>query len=228
MKTEEENRVLRRTLLTLFLSGFILAPGTISTSLPGLDEETGNLSIYFMDEKVGYEEFLWQEDEHGFLLSVRGRMTKPVQVDIDRLEIRLDKSYVPTRFEFKGSFGGRAQEIVSTISEGQVENVIRVAGQEQRDTVKIRRDAFLLPNPAFSPYMVIARKFHCDLEGSVELSAYIIPQMEALFLLEPKKESPCTLVIQMSAAVIELETDQEGRLHSILIPSQKLRITRDE
>lgn len=227
MKTQEENRVLRRA-LTLLLSGFILTSGVFSTSPLGLDKEAGNFSIYFMDEKVGYEEFLWQEDEYGFLLSVRGRLTKPVPVNIDRLKIRLNKSYVPTRFEFKGTIGGMDQEILSIISEGEVENVIRVAGQEQRDRIKVRRDAFLLPNPVFSPYMVITKKYQCSLEESHELTAYIIPQMETSFSLEAMEETPCTLVIRMSASVIELETDHQGRLLSLHIPSQKLRITRDD
>jgi hypothetical protein len=219
--------MLKRALIALALSGLIAVTCQPYSTLAFSDEETGNFSIYFMDEKVGYEEYTWLEDEYGFLLSVRGRMTKPIQVDIDSLKIRLDKSYVPSRFEFNGTLGGMTQNIVSIISEGRVENVLRVAGQEQRETIEVRRDAFLLPNPIFSPYMVITKKFHCDLEENMALAAYIIPQMEAAFTLETKEENPCTLVMQMSTAVIELETDEKGRLHSVLIPSQKLHITRD-
>lgn len=217
-----------RRLLTFLFSGFILTSGIFSAALQGSEREAGNLSIYFMDEKVGYEEFLWQEDEYGFLLSVRGRLTKPVRIDIDSLKIRLDKSYIPTRFEFRGKLGGMDQEILSIISEGEVENLIRVAGQEQRDSIKVRRDAFLLPNPVFSPYMVITKKYRCNLEESYELTAYIIPQMETPFSLEAAEGVPCTLILRMSAAAIELETDNQGRLLSIFIPAQKLRITRDE
>jgi hypothetical protein len=189
-------------------------------------EERGTFSIYFMDEKVGYEEYSWQEGENGFILSVKGRMTKPMQLEIERLAIHLDKSFVPIRFQFKGSLNGITQEVASSISEGHVENVIRVAGQEQKSTVKVRRDTFLLPNPIFSSYMAITKKFHCSLKESVALSAYIIPQMETQFTLEPKEEEPCTLIMQMSSAQIQLETDEQGRLTSLQIPSQKIRITR--
>ncbi|MBA7544776.1 hypothetical protein ES705_37137 [subsurface metagenome] len=57
--------------------------------------ESGVLSIYFQDENVGYEEYTWQSDEMGYLLSVKGRMTKPVDMEIHSLILRLDKSFIP-------------------------------------------------------------------------------------------------------------------------------------
>lgn len=193
----------------------------------GEDEEEverGVLSIYFMEEKVGYEEYTWQSDEMSYLLSVRGRMTKPVALEIESLTLRLDKSFIPRHFYFKGSVSGVAQEISSFIVEGQVENIIQVSGEEQRNTVKIKRDAFLLPNPVFSCYMVMTKKFRCALQEPVELSAYIIPQLEVPFTLEIKEECPCLLIMQISGIKIELETDDEGNLKALHSPSQKLRV----
>lgn len=189
--------------------------------------EEGVFSVYFRDEKVGYEEYTWQEDERGFSLSIQGRLTKPVPMVIADMTIRLDSGFIPEYFHFKGEVSGVAQEIISEISEGRVESVIRVAGQEQTLNANVRRDAILLPNPVFSSYMVITKKYRCDLREAAELAAYIIPQTETTFTLEPDPDSECRLILQMGATRIDLETDASGVLRQLIIPSQDLRVERD-
>ncbi len=188
--------------------------------------EKGAYSIYFMDEKVGYEEYTWEEDENGYLLSVKGRMTKPADMEIEQLEIHLDKNFIASSFYFKGSVNGVRQEVSSLISEGEVENTIKVAGQESQSTVKIRRDAFLLPNPVFSPYLVITKKFKCTMEEGIELSAYIIPQLENIFILSPVEGVPCSLIMQLSGIRIELQTDEGGNLIALSVPAQRLEVLK--
>ncbi len=195
---------------------------------PERSTEEGTYSIFFMDQKVGYEEYSWQTDEGGYLLTVKGRMTKPVRMEIERLYIRMNKSFIPTQFEFKGSVSGVRQEISSNLAGGRAENIIRVAGQEQQNVVKIKRDTFLLPNPVFSPYMVITKKFSCSIKAPLELSAYIIPQMESLFTLEPDEEIPCTLIMTLGPTKVDLVSDETGILKAVNIPSQNLRVTRDK
>ena len=214
----------------LFLS--ILVISILSSSFVFVQDyqdevQSGSFSIYFREEKVGYEEYTWQRGEQGFVLSVRGRITKPTSLEIERLTIGLDRSFVPNHFSFKGSVSGVIQEISSTIKEGNVENTIRVAGQEQKNTVKIKRDAILLPNAIFSPYIVLTKKFRCTIEETIELSAYIIPQLETPFTLEAKEESPCTLIMRLSGLEIEIETDEEGMLKTLHIPSQRLRVIQN-
>jgi hypothetical protein len=190
--------------------------------------ETGTLSIYFMQEQVGYEEYFWEEDNTGFTLTVRGRMTKPIAIEIERLVIRVDKSFIPERYTFKGQVSGVNQDIQSFFSEGKVVNTKQVAGQERTETVDIKRDAVLLPNPMFSPYMVLTKKFRCGLQETAEISAYIIPQMEIPSTLGPKQDFPCRLVLRMGTTEIEIETDEEGVLNSLDISSQNLRIMRTQ
>ena len=190
--------------------------------------ETGTLSIYFMEEQVGYEEYFWEEDNTGFTLTVRGRMTKPIAIEIERLVIRVDKSYIPERYTFKGQVSGVNQDIQSFFSEGKVVNTKQVAGQERTETVDIKRDAVLLPNPVFSPYMVLTKKFRCGLQETTEISAYIIPQMEILSTLGPKQDFPCRLVLRMGTTEIEIGTDEEGVLNSLDISSQNLRVLRTQ
>jgi hypothetical protein len=190
--------------------------------------ETGTLSIYFMQEQVGYEEYFWEEDNTGFTLTVRGRMTKPIAIEIERLVIRVDKSYIPESYTFKGQVSGVNQDIQSFFSEGKVVNTKQVAGQERTETVDIKRDAVLLPNPMFSPYMVLTKKFRCGLQEAAEISAYIIPQMEIPSTLGPKQDFPCRLVLRMGTTEIEIETDEEGVLNSLDISSQNLRVLRTQ
>ena len=200
----------------------------LQAGLPAKTTEKGTFSIYFMDEKVGFEEYSWTESDTGFELSVEGRMTKPLRLEIEKMTIRLDKSFIPTFFYLKGTMSGVTQEITSVISEGQVENSIRVSNQEQRNTVKIRRDAFLLPHPIFSAYIAITKKFRCWQGDPLDLSAYIIPQTEIPFSLFPHAEEACVLLMHLGASQIELRTDENGSLRSIDIPAQKLRVVLDQ
>jgi hypothetical protein len=216
-----------RRMFALLLLGFLCVNHSALTPTPQEEYERGIFSIYFMDEKVGYEEFTWHRDASGILLTVEGRITKPVLMSIDELAIRLDNSFIPTAFSFKGSVGGVEQEVESELREGEVHNTIRVSGQEQFQTVSIQRNAFLLPNPIFSPYMVISKKFLCSLTESQDLSGYIIPQVETEFTLSPKENEPCTLILEMGATQIELITDESGQMLELSIPLQRLRIVRD-
>ncbi len=209
-------------MITLFLILFFLVYMKASPE----ETEKGTLSIYFMQEQVGYEEYSWEEEEYGFTLTVRGRMTKPVAIEIEELVIHLNRSFIPLGFLFKGKVSGVDQEIRSIISEGEVVSVKKVAGQEQTETVNIKRDAFLLPNPVFSPYMVLTKKYRCGLQEKVSVSAYIIPQMEVAATLEPKEDAPCRIIMRLSTTQIELETDEEGTLNAIGIPSQNLRVLK--
>lgn len=207
---------------------FILLLSLAGGSLPAQEgsREEGVLSIYFNDEKVGYEEYTWDSDDLGYTLTVQGRMDRPVPIFIQRLTLRVDESFIAQRFTFKGTIGGMEQEIISDISDGRVENKIRVAGQEQQKIVQIKRDAVLLPNPVFSAYMILSKKYRCALKEKMDLSAYIIPQMEVPFTMEPQEGTPCLYQLGMGQTQVHLQTDETGSLKSLEIPSQRIRVLR--
>lgn len=216
----------RKFIVIFIVFILVLLFSSISIKANLEEAEKGTLSVYFMQEQVGYEEYGWEEDEYGYTLTVRGRMTKPIAIEIDELVINLDKSFIPRQYLFRGKVSGVDQEIRSILSEGNVVNIKNVAGQEQSEAVSIRRDAFLLPNPVFSPYIVLTKKYRCDLQEKIDISAYIIPQMEVQATLEPKKDDPCRLIMRLAANEIELETNEEGTLNTIDIPSQSLRVLK--
>ena len=191
-------------------------------------EEEGQLSIFFMGEKVGYEEYVLESDDQGFVLEASGRITKPVVLIMNKLIIRLNKDYIPRSFYFQGSVSGVNQEIQSSITDGNVKGLIKVSGQETNIETKVKRDSFLLPSGIFSPYVLLTKKFRCNLQELVELSAYIIPQMEVSFTLEPKEGSPCFLVMNMGGIVVEIETNGQGNLKTLLVPSQRLRVIQKQ
>ena len=213
---------MRKTLL-FFLVFFQFFSFIFSTAENG-SEEKGIYDIFFMDQKVGYEEFTWRSEESGYTLTVRGKMTDPVPVELDHLMIRMSPGFIPQAYLMKASISGISQEISSNIKEGIVENTIMVAGRESKNIVQIKRDAFLLPNPFFSPYMIITKKCGCGSPQSAEMSAYIIPQMEAPFFLVQDEVDPCLLKMTISGKEIELRTDALGKLLSLSIPSQSIKV----
>ena len=211
--------------LSVFIAlGFLPVPSSVPGSAAA--EDKGRIIISFMDGQVGYEDYEWTEEARGYSLRVKGKMEKPLALEIEALTIRLDKSFLPTSFYFKGSVSGVAQEVTSSINEGKVESLVLVAGQQNTSSSQIRRDAFLLPNPIFSPYLIIAKKFRCELQGKAELSAYIIPQIEVPLILEPKGGNPCSLDLKISETTVNLETDKDGHFISLRIPAQSLKVTK--
>jgi len=202
----------------------------LSISVPAFggqeEPEEGVFDVFFMGEKVGYEEYIWESNKQEYLLTVRGRMTKPIPMNIEKLTIRLDKSFIASQYYFKGSVSGVEQEVLSVINEGSVENIILVAGQEQKSENKIRRDALLLPSAIYSPYIVLTKRFPCTLLEKTELSVYSIPQMEMPVFVEPSEFNPCHFILEMTGSEIHLGTDEDGNLNSLEIPLKNLRVIR--
>jgi hypothetical protein len=202
----------------------------LSLSAPAIggqeESEEGIFDVFFMGEKVGYEEYIWESNEREYLLTVRGRMTKPIPMVIEKLTIRLDKSFIASQYYFKGSVSGVEQEVLSVINEGTVENIILVAGQEQKREVKIIRDALLLPSAVYSPYIVLTKRFPCTLQEKTELSVYSIPQMETPVTIVPSEFNPCHFILEMTGSEIHVGTDEDGNLNSLEIPLKNLRVVR--
>jgi len=186
--------------------------------------ESGTLSIYFMEEKVGYEEYSWSEEPGGYVLKVTGRMTKPLSLEVESLTLRLSRDFIPAEYSFRGTLNGVTQEVTSSIQEGRVKNTIRSAGQETVFEARVRRDALLLPNPIFSPYLALVKRYRCGLKGKVEVSAYLIPQVEIPGSLESAAGNPCALTLKLAGVEITLETDADGRLLSLSMPAQNIRV----
>lgn len=211
--------------VSLFSCFFLLL--TLLSKGIGRVIEEGSLSISIKGEKVGYESYTWETTQRGYLLRVEGRLTKPVSVEIERLLIEMDKNFIPLRYEFWGTMGGVRQEIASVISDGFVENTVRVSGQEQMSRIQITRDALLLPNPVLSPYVIVGKRFGCGFEGRRTLSAYIIPQIETPLTINASDQNPCLLFLQLGETFVELEIDEGGRLKKVHIPSQNLLAVGD-
>jgi hypothetical protein len=207
---------------------YILIFYSVGSALIKNDTEKGTLLIYFMEERVGYEEYTWEADERGYTLTVKGKLTKPIPMEIERLSIRVNRDFIPYQYIFRGSVSGFNQRLSCAITDGQVESTLMVAGHEQSSSIEIRRDAFLLPNPIFSPYIVLTKKYRCLLEEKTDLSAYLVPELEIPFSLEPDAEDPCMLLMDMGGVEINLKTDGQGNLTFLQIPSRKLRVTLNE
>ncbi|MBU1474453.1 MAG: hypothetical protein KJ768_06270 [Acidobacteria bacterium] len=219
-------RFLLKTGLFL-LVGFLLVAFCMSAA--PLDEimEEGIYSIYYGGEKVGYEEYVWKAGKNAFVLEVKGRMDGPVPSSLEELTIRVDRNFIPVSYSFKGTIGGLSQQVDCTFQEGVVDLRMTVAGRSFRRSVRIQRDAFLLPNPFFSPYLIIAKKFGCRLQEKRDLFSYIVPQLEEGFSLESDEETPCLLFLMFKDTRIEMETNEDGTLLHLRIPSQNIKVSRN-
>ena len=172
---------------------------------------SNKLFLYFMGEEAGYEEYEWIEQEDRYILRARGEVTKPASLITELLLIELDKEFKPLSFHFKGKVRGMEQEIISTISEGEVKNTLRAGEQKRETTSKISSDALILPNSFFSPYLVLARKA-ASIKEKTTFKAYIVPQMELNLTVEPDSENPRLLHVNLVGIKIDVLTDAHGFL----------------
>ena len=106
------------------------------------------------------------------------------------------------------------------------EQIQTFAGQESRLEAQVRRDAFLLPNPLFSPFLVLTKRFRCGVSEKGEFAGYIIPQMVIPLAVEPVEGAPCRLALAMAGVRVEIDTDADGNLLVLAIPSQNLKVAR--
>ena len=185
--------------------------------LPRSDSQ--KLYLYFMGEEAGYEEYEWIEQEDRYILRVRGELIKPASLITELMLIEMDKELKPLSFHFKGKVRGMEQEIESTISQGEIKNMLRAGTQQRETTSKISADALILPNSFFSPYLVLARKA-AGLKEKMTFKAYIVPQMELNLAVEPDSEKSRLLHINLVGVKIDVLTDEEGFLEKVSIPGQ--------
>ncbi len=177
------------------------------------------LYLYFMGEEAGYEEYEWIEQEDSYILRARGEVTKPASLITELMLIEMDKEFKPLSFHFKGKVRGVEQEVISTISEGEVKNTLRAGEQKRETTSKISSDALILPNSFFSPYLVLARKA-AGLKEKMTFKAYIVPQMELNLTVEPDSENSRLLHINLVGVKIDVLTDSQGFLEMVSVPGQ--------
>lgn len=185
--------------------------------LPRSDSQ--KLYLYFMGEEAGYEEYEWIEEEDRYILRARGELIKPASLVTELMLLEMDKEFKPLSFHFKGKVRGMEQEIESTISQGEVKNMLRAGTQQRETTSKISSDALILPNSFFSPYLVLARKA-AGLKEKMTFKAYIVPQMELNLAVEPDSENSRLLHLNLVGVKIEVLTDDEGFLEKVSIPGQ--------
>ncbi len=209
----------------------LLGPESALSGSPRPTEETalesGTLSVFFMGEKVGYEDYSWSSDPRGFVLRASGRMTKPLDLKVESLTLALSKDFIPVEYSFSGSINGTRQEVTTKFREGEALNSIVVAGQETTSEASVRRDALILPNPLFSPYVVLAKRYACGLKDKVQVSAYMVPQVEIAGDLQSDPAAPCSFTLDLAGVQIILETDGDHHLVSISIPSQNIKVTNN-
>lgn len=210
-----EKKVILILVILFLLFTFLLCQEP--EDLPRSDSQ--KLYLYFMGDEAGYEDYEWIEQEDRYILRARGELTKPASLITELMVIEMDKEFKPLSFHFKGKVRGVEQEIISTISQGEVKNLIRAGGQQREMTSKISADALILPNSFFSPYFVLARKA-ADLKEKMTFKAYVVPQMEVNLTVEPDSENSRLLHINLVGVKIEVLTDEEGFLEKVSIPGQ--------
>ena len=197
----------------------------VTTILPEVKtSEKGKLLIYFMGEKAGFEEYEWIEELDKFILSAKGEINKPISLITDKMIIEVDKEFKPIRFYFKGKVNGVSQEIETTVFKEEVKNKIKVGQQKREFTARISRNAFFLPNGIFSPYIVVSKKAISLIKEKQTLPAYIVPQLEVNMIVEPDKEKKNSFHLNLAGVKIDILTDENGKLYSLLIPSQSIEV----
>jgi uncharacterized protein len=210
-------------------------------SAPASAQESVNFTVFLRGTAIGGEEATVRRTDAGWTITAAGRLAEPLDLATRRFLMRYDSEWRPLELSIDALSRGAVLTIRTSFGDGSAVNEVTQAGQTQRKTDPITRDAVVLPNLFFSSYEALAARLG-GLKVGAALKAYIAPQAEITVTItgisEQKIETAkrtisartynLTFENPGAAMLAELWTDERGRMLRFVVPAQSLAVVRDD
>jgi uncharacterized protein len=237
-------------LTVLPVGGLVPAPGAgpvtdarqPAAARPAFDPvQQATFRIFLRGTPVGDEQASVTRDERGWLISSTSRLAPPIDLRLDRAEIRYADDWAPLSLVMEGSLGDQRIFVETTIASGNAISRYVLNDQTHTKTDPVSPNTLLLPNNFYAAYAALAVR-SALLETGAALRLYVAPQTEVTATVRRvtagRVQTPgrtfttrqVTLSVQNPGGPLDVEVwaEENGRLVRVSVPAAALDVVRED
>jgi uncharacterized protein len=229
-------------LVTGASAGSLDRPQQPATSRAAFDPaQDATFRIFLQGTPVGDEQASLARDERGWLISATGRVAPPLDLRLDRAEIRYTDDWRPVSLLMQGALRDQTIHIETAVADGTATSRYVLNDQTHTKRDPVASNTLLLPNNFYAGYAAVAVRL-ARLEPGAELRLYVAPQAEVTATVRRvtagRVQTPgrtfatrqVTLSVQNPAGPIDVEVwaEDNGRLVRVSVPVAGLDVVRED
>jgi pimeloyl-ACP methyl ester carboxylesterase len=225
------------TLALCVSSGMRVGPQQSGSPAPG----DATFSVFLAGREIGREQVRLSRTGSDWILSATSRIAAPLDVTVNRFELRYSADWQPIELKFDARLRGNSIALSTSFGLTTAVNEITQNGVTNSKTDQISARTIILPNNFFVAYEALAARLPGSSIGT-EFTAYVAPQAE--IKLTVRSITPGQF--QTAAGTVntqrygltfhnpgaelpaEVSVDEKGRLARLEIPSVSLIVARQD
>lgn len=218
-----------------------LTPAGAQSTTPPTDDGTAEFVLFAGGRQVGRERVTVTKSGGNWIITSTGRHGAPVDITIDRFEMKYTPDWQPIELAIDASVGSRALGLRTSFGMTTAVNEISQGTVTNSKTDQITARTVVLPNGFFGAYEALAARLVSTTAGT-ELPVYVAPQTEIKALvkgitteqLQAGANSISTRVYELlvqnpgGPLVAKVAVDARGRLARIDIAAAGLSVVRSD
>jgi pimeloyl-ACP methyl ester carboxylesterase len=209
-------------------------------SRTGLVAQNATFAVFFQGVRRGSEDLSVARDSNGWIITGAERMDAAVDRPVREAEIRYGLDFRPQRLRLLGYLSDQLLDLTTTFdSAGNAHSVIVENGVPSETTVAVGIDTIVLPSNFFGAYAALGARLATSAPGA-ELRVFVAPQGEVPLVLkevvnERVQTNARTFAVRRhrvtfgtpgSSLDMEIQTEEDGKLVGVNVPSALLEIAR--
>jgi pimeloyl-ACP methyl ester carboxylesterase len=233
---------IRATLAALALALPLAASAQPPAPVPLQESGATTFAIFLRGAPIGTEQMAVTRTATGWTVASSGRLAAPIDAVARRLQVRYTPEWRPIEFTLDGTVRGQPQGLHTTIDGVTAKSDITTASQMTSKTDTIDPNALLLlPSSFFGPYEAVAARLKTVAAGA-EIPVYLVPQgsitiavgessaeqIQTAARLVTARRTRLALVLPDARIVVDLWTDDAGRMIRLSVPAQSLEVVRED
>ena len=142
------NRVRAHAYCTLVVA-LLLGPSATAEQQVAVTEGTATFNVFLRSTPIGFEQVDVTRGSTGWIIRSRGDLSPPIDFRNQQFELEYDEQWRPLSLSIVGTRSSARFSLGTTFSVDGANTELEVAGQRQRVSHTMRRDAVVLPDYFF-------------------------------------------------------------------------------
>lgn len=223
----------------------VLAGPAVAQETPAAAQTPGEgdveFAVFLGTTRVGVEQVRLARSGSTWIISSTAQFAQPLNLTINRAEVRYTSDWQPTDFRIDATQGGKPITIGTSFGVTTAINEITQNGATTSKTDQVSARTIVLSNTFFGAYEALAARL-AGLEPPADLHAYVPPQTEITIkvngISRDQVQSPAgsiatrryDVVFENPGAPVSgtVTIDARGRLVRLDLPGPGLRIIRSD